>query len=192
MHHKNNKEGIMKTKPLCTIGSLILMLLLAGCAGLDAKADVPLKSSVHGKRVVVFPFQDPYCKGRQIQGIGEPFASVFVHKLLTSGVSAELSKNREFSSLTSIDIDKACKYAAGNGYDMLMVGVVTEWIDGATQWSGKVDVAALFVKVYNSKTCTLSGAASGRKSGRLITFVNAPTTRFFEPLSEKVIEALLE
>jgi hypothetical protein len=171
---------------------LLYMLFVVSCAGLDVKLDTPKKSSVQGNRVIVFPFYDPFYKGRQIQGVGEPFATVFTNKLLAAGVSAELPKSREFSSLNMVDIGKACRYSADNGYTMLITGVVTEWIDGATNWSGTVDVAALSVKVYNSKTCELSASASGRENGTWFTLVNAPTTRFYEPLSEKIVEVLLK
>jgi hypothetical protein len=170
---------------------LVCMLFVVSCAGLDVKLDTPKKSSVQGNRVIVFPFYDPFYKGRQIQGVGEPFATVFTNKLLAAGVLAELPKSREFSSLNMVDIEKACRYAADNGYSMLITGVVTEWIDGATNWSGTVDVAALSVKVYTSKTCELSASASGRENGTWFTFVNAPTTRFFEPLSQSIVNVLL-
>jgi hypothetical protein len=91
-----------------------------------------------------------------------------------------------------VDIEKACGYAVDNGYTIIITGVVTEWIDGATNWSGTVDVAALSVKIYSSKTCELSASASGRENGTWFTFVNAPTTRFFEPLSQSIINALLK
>jgi len=168
------------------------VFFLSSCAGLDVKLDTPKKSSIKGNRVIIFPFYDPFYKGRQIQGVGEPFATVFTNKLLSAGVSAELSKSRGFSSLNMVDIDKACRYAADNGYTMLITGVVTEWTDGATNWSGTVDVAALSVKAYSSKTCELSGSASGRENGTWFTFVNAPTTRFYETLSKSIVDALLK
>jgi len=171
---------------------LVCMLFVVSCAGLDVKLDTPKKSSVQGNRVVVFPFYDPFYKGRQIQGVGDPFASVFTNKLLGAGVSADLRKSREFSSLNMVDIEKACGYAADNGFTMLITGVVTEWIAGATNWSGTVDVAALSLKVYNSRTCGLSASASGRQNGTWFTFVNEPTTRFFETLSESIVNALLK
>ncbi len=171
---------------------LVSILFVVGCAGLDAKRDAPMKSSIQGNRIVVFPFYDPFYKGRQIQGVGEPFASAFVNKLQAAGVSAELSKGGEFSSPNRIDIKKACSYATGNGYNMLITGIVTEWIDGVTQWSGIVDVAALSVEVYRSDTCELFGSASGRQNGTWWTLSNAPTTRFYEPLSEKIVEVLLK
>lgn len=168
------------------------MFLIYGCAGLNTNLNNPMKSTLVGKRVVVFPFQDPYYNGRQIQGVGLPFATVFVNKLQTAGVLSDITKSNDFLTTVSIDIKKACNYALNNGYSMLITGTVTEWIDGATQWSGTVDVAALSVNVYSSDICELFGSASGRQNGRWFTFVNAPTTRFFEPLSEAVITSLLK
>ena len=130
------KEKIMKLTIFRIIALFVCVLFIAGCAGLEAKLDTPKKSSLQGNRIIVFPFYDPFYKGRQIQGVGEPFATVFTNKLLAAGVSAELPKSWEFSSLNMVDIEKACRYAADNGYTVLITGVVTEWIDGATNWSG--------------------------------------------------------
>jgi hypothetical protein len=182
----------MRSTLLRIVALLGYVFFLSSCAGLDVKLDTPKKSSVQGNRVIVFPFYDPFYKGRQIQGVGEPFATVFTNKLLAAGVSAELPKSREFSSLNMVDVKNACRYAADNGYTMLITGVVTEWIDGATNWSGTVDVAALSVKMYSSKSCELSASASGRENGTWFTFVNGPTTRFFEPLSQSIVNALLK
>jgi hypothetical protein len=52
-------------------------------------------------------------------------------------------------------------------------------------------VAALTVNVYRSETCALAGSASGRENGRWFTLINAPTTRFFEPLSDSIVATLL-
>ena len=171
--------------------ALFCLILLAGCAGLHANLDVPMNSSFKGKKVVVFPFQAPYYKGQQIPGVGRAFAAVFVNKLQSAGVSASLTKSNAFTSREVVNVDKACEYAADNGYDTLIIGTVTEWLDGATQWSGTVDVAALSVSVYVSSECELSGSASGRQNGQWFTFVNAPATRFFEPLSEKIVSKLV-
>ena len=169
----------------------IAVVLLVGCAARTAHHEAPLKSSLDGKRVVVFPFQDPYYKGQQLQGVGVPFSTVFIAKLQAAGVVAETHKGTMFSSQGALDLGKACQYAADNRYDAFITGVVTEWIDGATQWSGTVDVAALSVTVYQAPACQPIGSASGRENGQWFTFVNAPTTRFIEPLSDAVVSALL-
>lgn len=173
--------------------SLVLFcsIVLAGCAGLDANLTDPMESSIQGKKVVVFPFQDPYYKGQQIEGVGRPFAAVFVNKLQAVGVSASLAQSDAFTSSKTVDVEKACKYAVDNSYDTLIIGTVTEWIDGATQWSGTVDVAALSVSVYGSLACQRSGSASGTQNGQWLTFVNAPATRFFQPLSQEIVSALM-
>lgn len=169
----------------------IAVVLLAGCAARTAHHEAPLKSSLDGKRVVVFPFQDPYYKGQQLQGVGVPFSTVFITKLQAAGVVAEAHQDAAFSSQGTLDLGKACTYAADNRYDAFITGVVTEWIDGATQWSGTVDVAALSVTVHQSPTCQPIGSASGRENGQWFTFVNAPTTRFMAPLAESIVSALL-
>ncbi len=182
----------MRSTGFRIVALLGYVLFVSSCAGVDVKRDTPHKSSIKGNRVIVFPFYDPFYKGRQIQGVGEPFATVFTNTLLSAGVSAELSTSRGLSSLNMVDIDKACRYASDSGYTMLVTGVVTEWIDGATNWSGTVDVAGLSVRVYSSKPCELSGSASGRENGTWFTFANAPTTRFYETLSKSIVDALLK
>lgn len=49
---------------------MIIVVLLAGCESLESNISTPMESSLRVHRVLVFPFQDPYYKGRQIQGIG--------------------------------------------------------------------------------------------------------------------------
>lgn len=181
----------MKWKFLKFSGVLFCVILVFACASLNVNLNSPLESSLHGKRVLVIPFQEPYYKGKQLQGIGSPFAAIFVNKLLATGISSNLVKVNTFPSTAEIEIEKACKYATDNGYDMLITGIITEWVDGATQWSGTVDVAALSVNVYASEGCKLIGSASGKQTGTLFTFINAPATRFFEPLSETIIATLL-
>jgi hypothetical protein len=172
-------------------GTCLVALLLVGCAHLNANLNTPMKVPLEGKRVVVFPFPDPFYKGRQILGVGVPFSTVFVAKLQAAGVLAETPGNPLPPSGTSIDLTQACQYATAHDYDAFMTGMITEWIDGATQWSGTVDVAALSVTVFRSTTCEAVGSASGRENGQWLTFVDAPTTRFFEPLSETIVAALL-
>lgn len=182
----------MKSLILKVSLALVSALVLISCASLDTNVASQKKLSIHGKQVLVFPFQNPYYKGQQIQGIGEAFTLKFIEKLQAAGVLAEFPKSGDFSSLNAIDIEKACEYTSANGYDMLITGTVTEWLDGATQWSGTVDVAALSVSVYSSMNCELSESASGRQTGTIWTFVNSPTTRFIESLSEKTVADLLK
>ena len=168
----------------------LAVVLLAGCAARNAHQEAPLKSALDGKRVVVFPFQDPSYTGRQLEGVGGPFATVVIATLQAAGVAAEPQKGTGFSSPGSRDLGTAGTYAADHRYDTYSTGVVTEGIEGATQGSGTVDVAALSVTVYPSPACQPIGAASGRENGQWFTFVNAPTTRFIEPLSDAVVSAL--
>jgi hypothetical protein len=186
------KGGIVRKKVCICFILLFCFACLGGCAGIDAQSNLSMNTSIQGTRVIVFPFAEPYYKGRQLQGIGEPFSAVFVTKLAGVRARAELSRSGMFSSRNALDINKACKYAAENGYALMITGSVTEWIDGATQWSGTVDVAALTVSLYNPKTCELYGTLSARENGTWFTFVNSPTTRFYDTLSEAIVAKLTQ
>jgi hypothetical protein len=136
---------------------LLFIGILTGCAARYGNVETPVASPLEGKRVLVFSFQDPYYRGQQLRGVGEPFAVVFATKLRTAGVQADGTSREGFSTSSATDPGKACKHAADNGYDALVLGNVTEWIDGATQWSGRVDVAALSVTAFDAKTCRRKG-----------------------------------
>ena len=171
---------------------LAVSLLLQGCAGLQTNLNEGNKISAADVRVMVFPLKDPSYKGRQIGTIGDAFASAIIREIQSTGRACEVAANSRFTANKSIDTAEACVYAQENGYDIAITGVVTEWLDGATQWSGKVDVAAVTVSAYDSKSHKLMASASGRQKGQWFTFVNAPTTRFLEPLSKEVVESLFD
>jgi hypothetical protein len=166
----------------------LAMLFTAGCAHLNSMTTAPTETPLEGKRVAVFPFPDPYYHTRQIAGIGAQFTTVFIAKLQAAGVTAESAAPAQ--PVGPQDVVGACRYAKDAGYDAFLTGTITEWIDGATQWSGKVDVASLTVNLYRADTCAFAGSASGSQNGQWFTFVDAPTTRFIEPLSEAVVGTL--
>ena len=182
----------MRSSTSLIIALLICVLCMAGCSVADIRVDSQKKASLDGNRIVVLPFYDPCYKGQQLIGIGRPFAAVFTNKLRAAGMQASVSTDNEFSSVSIPAIQEACRYAAVNGYTMFITGAVTEWIDGATSWSGKVDVAAISVKVYNTKTCEMARSASGREQGTWFTLLDQPTTRFYEPLSEAMVDGLMK
>jgi hypothetical protein len=105
------KETGMHFRVLKHGGTLLVALLLAGCAALNANLNTPVKAPLEGKRVIVFPFPDPFYKGRKIPGVGIPFSTVFVTKLQAAGVLAETPRNPLPSSGSPTDLTQACKYA---------------------------------------------------------------------------------
>ena len=167
-------------------------LLLHGCAGLQANLDGGRSISSSEIRAMVFPIRNPYYKGRQIGGIGDAFAAAVVSAIRSTGRACKLANSSDFTAEQSIDVNEACIYAHNNGWDIVITGIVTEWLDGATQWSGKVDVTAVTLYAHNSESHKLMASASGRQNGQWFTFVNAPTTRFLQPLSQAVVKSLLD
>jgi len=171
---------------------LFFGLMTIGCAGLQANIDTGSKIAKSDKPILIFPFRNPYYKGQELRGVGESVASAIVSEVQAIGRNCDLVRNDEFKATDLINIDKACEYARQNNADIAIIGIVTEWIDGATNWSGKVDVAAVTVSAYDTESHKLMSSASGRQNGQWFTFVNAPVTRFLRPLSKEVVLNLFE
>lgn len=171
---------------------LLVGLLFQGCASLKANRDMGIKISKSEKRIIVFPFRNPYYKGMEIKGVGDNFAIALVSEIQSIGKTCELAEDDDFKANKSIKVDNACTYARQNGADIAIIGIVTEWLDGATQWSGTVDVAAINVNAYDTENCKLLSTATGRQSGQWFTFVNAPVTRFMRPLSREIVNSLFD
>ena len=91
-----------------------------------------------------------------------------------------------------MDNNQACKYAKQEGADVAIIGMVNEWIDGASNWSGKIDVVSVSVFAYDPENCSLITSASGREQGRWFTFINAPATRFYKTLAKDLTTAMFE
>ncbi len=182
----------MKRQITYIIVILFIAVLMHSCAGLQSSKHGAEKIETSGGRIMVFPFQNPYYKGTELVGIGSPFTSVFISELRLTGRFAQIANSNTFNSRNPIDITEACGFAHKKGYKIIITGIVTEWIDGATQWSGKVDVASLNVSAYNSENCKLITSASGKQNGKWLTFINAPATRFYQPLSKKIIDSLFQ
>ena len=171
---------------------LLVGLVFQGCASLKANRDMGVKISKSENKIMVFPFRNPYYKGVELEGVGDTFAISLVSEIQSTGRTCELAESDDFKANKSVKVDDACAYAHQKGAGIAVIGVVTEWLDGATQWSGTVDVAAITVNAYNTENYKLISSASGRQNGQWFTFVNAPATRFMRPLSQEVVKALFE
>lgn len=170
----------------------LFVIFIAGCASLKANRDMGVKISKSENKIMVFPLRNPYYKGVELKGVGDTFAISLVSEIQSSGRTCELAESDNFKANKSVKVDDACAYARQKGAGIAVIGVVTEWLDGATQWSGTVDVAAITVNAYDTENCKLISTASGRQNGQWFTFVNAPVTRFMRPLSEEIVRALFE
>ncbi len=169
-----------------------LVTMLFGCAARYANLTRNERISRSQKNVIVFPFRNAYYKGRELVGVGTGFSSTFVSEVTATDRNCRLVENNEFNERTTADVLKACEHARQQGADVVIIGTVNEWLDGATHWSGKVDVVSVTVFAYQPATCQLITSANGRESGRWFTFVNAPATRFYKTLSQDLVATMFE
>jgi len=173
---------------------LVIMLLsiFLSCAARHASLDRNEKISKTQNYIIVFPFRNAYYKSRELVGVGTALSSTFVNEVISTGRECRLFESEEFSEKKAVDINQACEYAKQQGADVAIIGTVNEWIDGATQWSGKVDVVSVSVSAYDPETCSLITSANAREQGQLFTFVNSPATRFYKTLTKDLIATMFD
>ena len=170
----------------------IIITILAGCAGREVEVARTDKITKDQNVIFVYPLRNASYKGRELHGVGRDFSAVFVSEIVATGRNSRLIETEDFKDTFTVDVEKACSYAKEHGADVAIIGSVDEWLDGATQWSGKVDVVSVTVYAYSTGTCSLITSASGREQGQWFTFVNAPATRFYKPLSQELINTIFE
>lgn len=110
----------------------------------------------------------------------------------SSGSSPRLVENEDFRETKAADVNQACEYAKQQGSDVAIIGIVNEWIDGTTNWSGKVEVVSVSVFAYDPESRSIITPANGREQVQWFTFVNSPATRFYQSLSKDLVAAMFE
>lgn len=172
--------------------SVLVLSTVIGCAGREVEVARTDKITKDQKMIFVFPLRNASYKGRELMRVGRDFSSVFVSEIVATGRECRLIETEDFKDTITVDVNQACSYAKEHGADVAITGSVDEWLDGATQWSGRVDVVSVTIYAYDSNTCSLITSANGREDGNFLTFVNAPATRFYRPLSEELISNIFE
>jgi len=168
------------------------MPAVLSCAARQATLDGNEKISEAQRKIIVFAFRNASYKGRELKGVGTGFTIIFVNEILATGRDCRLVESEEFVETKVANSIQACKYAKEQGADVAIIGMITEWLDGATQWSGRVDVVSAQVYAYDPETCSLITSASGRERGTWFTCVNAPATRFYPTLSKDLVAVMFE
>lgn len=184
----------MQQRQACSMLILGMAVYLGGCAAasLTGRHEIPKKRSIKSQRTAVVPFLDPSYRGKEFEGVGESFAVLISDKLLAAGIPAEVVRGPKEPESATPDIETQLKMASDKGYSYVLMGSITEWVDGATQWSGREDVAAISVRIYDSRTREVVMAVSARENGTWLTFVDSPVTRFCETLSAKLVSLIAE
>ena len=170
----------------------MLLTMFSSCAARHADLNRNVKISKTQNNIIVFPFRNAYYRGRELVGVGTALSSTFVNEVISTGRECRLFESDEFRETKAVDIHQACEYAKQQSADVAIIGTINEYIDGATQWSGKVDVVSVSVNAYDPETCTLITSANGREQGQWFTFVNSPATRFYETLSKDLVTAMFD
>lgn len=170
---------------------IVLMCLgVAGCAGLSANLNIGARILGVKQQVMVFPFRNPSYKGQELTGRGDAVTNAVWAELQKKGISASVAPNESFPATKLINPKAACRYGRENGADIVLLGVVSKWIDGATNWSGKRDFIGVTVIAYNTSNTRIVATASAQQNCSSFTFVNHPTNRLLPTLARELVRAL--
>ena len=170
---------------------IVLMCLgVAGCAGLSANLNTGTRVLGAKQQVMVFPFRNPNYKGQELTGRGDAVTNAVWVELQKRGISASVVSNKSFPATKMINPKEACRYGREQGADIVLLGVVSKWIDAATNWSGKRDFIGVTVTAYNTRNVRIVATASAQQNCSSFTFVNHPTNRLLPTLSEKIVGTL--
>ena len=129
------------------LSAVAIMLVSLGCSMQTSRVESrqPLDKSA---KFVVMPFRDPLSDNYKSRGIGSLFSNSFATECLENGVNVFHSASPDFSSSKDIDQPAMLEYARRNGFDYIITGRVTVWVQGAAAWNMFRDYAGLEVTVW--------------------------------------------
>jgi len=111
-----------------------------------------------GEKILVMKVEDsPEIRKGQAAGSGKAITAALRDSLIQHGYPAVMS---EQSSLKVALID-----AGGQQCAYVLRGELTEWVDRATEWSGRPDLTSLSVELYSAKNGSLVGSVTHSVAG---------------------------
>jgi hypothetical protein len=151
--------GVMP-RTLVGLIAVIAILSYAGCMAaqrLTTGGIVPGKHILGGSKILILPVADGVERADgPAAGSGTTVTSAIRAALIAHGVAVVVLDTEQGSEPAARAVASGCSY--------YLKGSIPEWEDNATEWSGKPDVAALSLELFEADTRELAGAASHQVS----------------------------
>jgi hypothetical protein len=93
-------------------------------------------------------------------------------------------------ALDTSQVHDPAERAAASGCRYYLRGSIPEWEDNATEWSGKPDVAALSLELFESDTRELVGSATHRVASSTAQGFSRRPDRFVPELVDHALSTL--
>lgn len=170
--------------------AILVSVLIAGCAGIEPRHFASRYQLDKSEKYFLFPFRDPSFKERELPGVGSRFTNRFAAACAEYGLEMVPVFSQQFQSARDVNISDAIAYAKQQGGNFIITGQVTKWIDRATEWSGKRDLAALaiFVRAINTGDIVFSAELEEHSN----VFWSGTPDDFVDSLSRAIAKKFME
>ena len=128
----------MKIKLLWSRFFLLMILLPAGCAGIDIENEA---------KYDVFPFRNPSYQEREFSDVGMRFTNAFAAACAKYSLDVTVVRDDQFDSAKDTNVQDALAYAMESGADYIIYGSVTKWENKPTLLTSEQDFAGLSIFV---------------------------------------------
>jgi hypothetical protein len=162
------------------LAALSLVLACVPIHRVSTGGIVPGQSVSHQGKVLLLPIPDGVEReeGPAI-GSGNLVYSSVRDTLIGKGIAVITTDKTEMSSAFTEAAELGCEY--------LLKGAIPEWEDNATEWSGRPDVAALSLELYNARERTLVASATHRVASSTAQMFSRKPDRFVPELVDHTL-----
>jgi hypothetical protein len=162
-------------------------VLALGCAAKRSieGAWLPGQELQPGASILIVPVEDGVEReDGPAHGSGAAVTAAIRDKLLARGFPPRLAESTSVSDALTEASELQLVY--------VLKGVITEWEDNATAWSGKPDRAALSVELHDVESGEMVAAAHYRVASPAATLTSKQPDRFIPEIVDNALARLLK
>jgi hypothetical protein len=166
-------------KQLVALGAMTLLLTACSANRTIEGAWLPGTELIPGASVLILPVGDGIERSDgPASGSGAAVTSSIRNQLIEHGFSPRVAESTRLSS--------ALSEAEKLDFTYVLKGVLTEWEDNATEWSGKPDRAALSLELYEVQSERMVASSQYRIKGSVVSQFSQPD-RFVPELVDNAL-----
>jgi len=137
---------------------------------------VPGRTVASDENILILAIPDGVEEDGPAEGSGHAIYTAIRDTLIEKGVPV--------ATTDYTDLTRGFEQAASQGCRYLLRGIIPEWEDNATEWSGKPDVAAVSLELYDVEDRVLSATGSHRIQGSSAQLLSKSPDQFVPELVE--------
>ena len=136
-------------------------------------------------KVVILDIQDGHERGQDVtRGSGQAMVNALRDTLVSRGIPVNV--------IQSTAVDEGYQEAERLGFNYVLRGVLTNWEDNATAWSGNPDRATLVLELYGVEEKRLAASANSERQASGATLVSGTPGRFIPELAFNAVDRIFD